>query len=497
MLPALESGRILHLPWRHLVLVLLGAVFAWNLNLRWQMLYQHRTELGGVEHNVIHGIQKVMLGQQLYEDPERPPFDVIQYTPGYYLLGAAVGKKLGLDGADARSIFLLSRWLSLLLWLVTGALVVAACRAGGAAGWSSWLAAGITLCCAWEQSFSRMDSLVAATTMATLLYFIRWLVSGDRHTLVIASIAAVAGVFAKQSGIVLLLSPLLYLLLGRNWKALRIALTSMALATMVALIVISTLGTFGAFYQNTVLGLRNGFSWMLYIDLFNPPTYKYFIGWHLLAIVVTVKGSRSRSAPLRFMALVIPISLVFALTAGLKYGSRLNYLHESLMLTFIGVAILLPQMTQTPWRNGLAWAFAGHGLLFSAFRTNSTAAWYRIGEPDALHEQHLQNDEAVHAVLVNELGLKEGEYVFINYREYLEHFLVGQSLLTQKDIIQFSHDRLFDYTEFHNCMEDGRVRFVVTDGMLGPISYLDSTYTGWEPIREVNGRVILARAPTQ
>lgn len=495
MLPALESGRFFHLPWRHLVLLLLGAVFAWNLDLRWQMLYQHRTELGGVEHNVIHGIQKVMLGQDLYEDPERPPFDVIQYTPGYYLLCASVGKIIGLDGNDARSIFLLSRWLSLLLWLVTGALVVAACRAGGATNWSSWFAAGITLCCAWEQSFSRMDSLVAATTTATLLCFIRWLVSGGKRMLVIASIAAVAGVFAKQSGIVLLVSPLLYLLFTRNWKALLIALGSMVLATAVALVVISSLGTFTAFYQNTVLGLRNGFSWMLYIDLFNPPTYKYFIGWHVLAVIVTVTGFRSRSAPLRFMALVLPISLVFALTSGLKYGSRLNYLHESLMLTFIGVAILLPQVAQTQWRNALAWAFAGYGLLFSAFRTNSTAAWYRVGEPDDPHEQHLLNDQAVHAILVNELGLKRDEYVFITYREYLEHLLVGQSLLTQKDIIQFSKDRLFDYTEFHTCMEDGRVRFVITDGATGPIHVLDSTYTGWVPIREVKGRVILARAP--
>ncbi|HOY29882.1 MAG TPA: hypothetical protein PLR96_12980, partial [Flavobacteriales bacterium] len=172
-----------------------------------------------------------------------------------------------------------------------------------------------------------------------------------------------------------------------------------------------------------------------------------------------------------------------------------NYIHESLMLTFIGVAVLLPQMEQVRWRNVLAWSFAGYGLLFAAFRTNSVLAWFRVGEPDTIHAQHMEHDKAVHAVLVGELGLKPDEYVFITYREYLEHHLVGQSLLTQKDIVQYSKDRLFDYRAFHHAMTDGTVRFVITDGAVGPITYLDSIYTGWQPIRSVNGRIIMARAP--
>ena len=495
MLPALEDRRILGIRLHMIVLAVLVGVLVWNASLRWQMLLQHRTELGGVEHNVIHGIQKIMLGQDLYEDPERPPFDVMQYTPAYYLLCAAVGKILGLHGDDVRSIYLLSRTMALLFNVVMVWFVYRTCRVAGAALWASWMAAGVSFACLWEHFFTRMDAMAAALAAASVYYFLQWIIDRKQRSLVLVAVLSVLGVLAKQSGVVMLAAQFVFLLLNKEWRALKVFIISSGIALVFCTIIVLQLGTAHAFYQNTVLGLRNGISLQMYAELFNPPTYKYFIGWHIMAAVVVVKGLRSKSTPLHYLALCLPMSLGFALITGLKYGSRLNYIHESLMLTFIGVAVLLPQMEQVRWRNVLAWSFAGYGLLFAAFRTNSVLAWFRVGEPDTIHAQHMEHDKAVHAVLVGELGLKPDEYVFITYREYIEHHLVGQSLLTQKDIVQYSKDRLFDYRAFHHAMTDGTVRFVITDGAVGPITYLDSIYTGWQPIRSVNGRIIMARAP--
>ena len=75
-------------------------------------------------------------------------------------------------------------------------------------------------------------------------------------------------------------------------------------------------------------------------------------------------------------------------------------------------------------------------------------------------------------------GLKPDELILITYREYLEHYFVGQSVLTQKDIVQYSTSALFDYSGLHRAMSDGTVRFVITDGSTGPVSILDSTYSG-------------------
>lgn len=355
------------------------------------------------------------------------------------------------------------------------------------------MATGIALCSAWEQSFSRMDALAMVLTATTVLSFMRWFRDQRRSALIITGILGVTAILTKQSGVVIAAAPGLYLLFTAQWKALRTIVLAQLITLSIGLGGTFLLGTPEAFYQNVVLGLRNGFSWMMWDDLFAPATYKYFIGWHLLAGFVVIRGWRSDHAPSRFLAVAIPLSLGFALVTGLKYGSRLNYMHESLMLTFIGIAVILPQLTKTNWKNAISWAFALYGCLFAAFRTNSVAAWYRVGEPDAMHEEQLRKDLAVRDLLVNELGLKPGDKVFITYREYLEHLLVGQSLLTQKDIVQYSRERLFDYSAFHRAMTDGTVRFVITDQASGPVTYLDSTYSGWEPIRELNRRTILGR----
>lgn len=494
MLPSFETGKALGIPLRMPVLLVLAGVLIWCLGLRAEMLLQYRTELGGVEHNVIHGIQKVMLGQTLYEDPEQPPFDVIQYTPAYYLVCAGVGHILGLNGDDARGIYVLSRSVALLFNLSMALFVYRACRVAKGAPWSAFLAAGVSFACCWEHFFTRMDAMAGATSAASVFYFLRWCAGREQRWLVTAAVLAVLGAFTKQSGVVLVLAIVLHLLLQKDLRSLRTASTAMGIAGLMCLLVLLQLGSLPAFYQNTVLGLRNGVSLMMYGELFRPATYKYFIGWHALAALIAIKAYRSDDASFRYIALCIPLSLAFALITGLKYGSRLNYLHESLMLTFIGTSLLLPRLQCPVWRNGIAWFFAGYGILFAAFRTNSAKAWYLVGEPDATQERILRADEAVRDVLVNELGLTPRDKVFITYREYLEHFLVGQSMLTQKDIVQYSKDRLFDYAAFHRAMNDGSIRFVITDDANGPPSYLDSTYTGWEPVRTVHGRTILARS---
>lgn len=497
MLSALETTKVLGVPARWLVLAAAFAILAWNLDLRWEMVFQYRTELGGVEHNVVHGIQKVLLGLTLYEDPEAPPFDVIQYTPAYYVLCASIAKVLGIAGDDVRSIYLLCRVVALVLNVITCLLVYRCCRVAGAASWASIFAACVTFCCFWEHYFTRMDALQSAASMAAFLQFLRWTKDPRDGLLIQCSAWAVLGFMAKQSGIVAMAAPVLYLLLNRQWRPLGVSMLATTVFLLIALAGTFLLGTPWHFYQNTVQGLANGFSNMMYRELFDPATYKYFIGWHVLVVIIVVQGLRSSSPTFRFLALAAPLSLLFALITGLKHGSRPNYLHESLVLTFIGTAALLDRLKAVRWRNVLGWCFALYGGIFAAYRTNSALAWYRVGEPDAANQQLLKDDLALRNVLLNDLHLAPDEYIFITYREYLEHFFVGQSLLTQKDIVQFSTYRIFDYDRFHTAMRDGTVRFVITDKAPGPVTYLDSTYTDWAPVYKTGRYTILGRSAQQ
>lgn len=493
MLPALSTATLWGIPLRRLFVVAAALVLVFNLGLRLRMVVQHRTELGGVEHNVVHGIQKVMLGLTLYQDPEAPPFDVIQYTPAYTLLCALSGKALGLHGHDARAIYLLNRSVALMLNLMLGWLTYRCAQLAGAPRWTAILAACFTFSTLWEQFYGRMDALCGVATLAAFLHFIRYSRYPSSRQVVFGTSWALVAIMAKQSGLVALAAPALFFVVERNWTALRlVALTSMA-GALVSLAVLLPLGQPWHVYQNTVLGLANGYSSMMWDDLFYPATYKYFIGWHLIAVVVCMHSFRSREPRLRLLAMFVAFSTVFALLTGLKSGSRLSYLHESLTFTFIASAALCDAPFKDSRWKALGWGFALYGCLFAAFRTNSALAWYRVGEPDAWHEQQLQDDMVVRDVLVEDLALAPTDGLFIIYREYLEHFFVGQSMLTQKDIVTFSTTPLFDYSRFHEAMNDGTIRYVISRQSTGPITYLDSTYAGWHPIRTVNDRTIFAR----
>lgn len=492
MLPALSTATLWGVPLRRLFVVAAALVLVFNLGLRLRMVVQHRTELGGVEHNVVHGIQKVMLGLPLYQDPEAPPFDIIQYTPAYTLLCALSGKALGLHGHDARSIYLLNRSVALVLNLLLGLLAYRCAQLAGAPRWAAVMAACFTFSTLWEQFYGRMDALSGMATLAAFMHFIRSSRYPSNRQVVLGTSWAMVAIMAKQSGLVALAAPALFFLMESNWKALRVVAITSMVGAFISLVVLLSLGQPWHIYQNTVLGLANGYSSMMWDDLFRPATYKYFIGWHLFALVVCAHGFRSKVPHLRLLAMFVAFSTFFALLTGLKSGSRLSYLHESLTFTFLAMAAFCGPDSPFRWK-ALGWGFAAYGCLFAAFRTNSALAWYRIGEPDVMHHQQLQDDRAVRDVLVGDLALAPTEGLFITYREYLEHFFVGQSMLTQKDIVAFSTTPLFDYTRFHTAMCDGTIRYVVSLKPTGPITYLDSTYADWHPIRTVNGRTIFAR----
>jgi hypothetical protein len=493
MLPVLENAKVLGLSLRAWIGITVGAILFFHLGLRMEMVIQYRTELGGVEHNVIHGVQKLLLGLALYQDPERLPFDVMQYAPAYYLLCAGIGDILGIEGNDARSVFVLSRTLALVLTMLTALVAYRICRIASAPVWASFLAAALVFCTYTEHFYSRPDALHSLGSLATVLFFVRWLRSPTDRPLILAALFAVLAFFAKQSGGLVMVLPVVYLVWSKEWHGLRVYGTAVAVLLGCALGITFLLVPPVVLWQNTVQGLANGFSWQMWQELFDPPTYKYFIGWHAMAVVIAVLGFRSASPVLRFFALAIPLAMAFGLLTGLKYGSRLNYLHEGLALVYIGAAVMLGNGPDRG-RNQLAWAFALYGLIFMGFRTKSTAHWAGSDGPEGHGYARLQADTAVRNVLQNELDLQADDHVLILYRDYLEHLLVGQSILTQKDIIQYSKEPVFNYGAFHKAMEDGTVRYVITDQAPGPFTILGHTYDTWVPVRTVEGRHIMAKA---
>ena len=230
------------------------------------------------------------------------------------------------------------------------------------------------------------------------------------------------------------------------------------------------------------------------LDLFNTNKYYFLAGWHIVALLLPVVLLRSNDPRMRFFALALPVSLLFALITAFKSGSQYNYFFESLVLIFIALALWIGRTGPVPGANWIGSFVLLYAAVFCAYRTDALRIWSEKFGKAPEHQYAYVADNHVRDVLVNELGLQADDAVFVTYRGYMELFLNGNSLVSQKDIIEWSTDVPYDYTAFHRMMRNGSVRYVITDAPTDTVHFLDSAYTHFRPLRVVDGRHILAPA---
>ncbi len=476
---------------KHALIAVTLLVALLHLGFRVQLITDHRVDLGAAEINVVYGIQKILLGRPLYEDPEKAPFDVMQYTPAYYGICAGAGKMLAIDPHDTNTLFLLSRIISLVINLITCLCVFRLCRALGSDAWFSVAVCAVVFTLFTEHFYSRIDSLYALLFVATMITHVRWLEQGGPVKLLVSTaLLAVLCLFTKQTGILIIGIIGAHLLLTKRWKPLLLYSGGVLLFSAIGMGLICLSTTPAIFVKNTVLGIANGMSGTMYLELFPPPIYKYYVPLHVAGILLIVFAIRKGDAVDRFLATVICIAFVFGLITGLKHGSNINYLFEAHMLALVGVVrwMTMHMKTYPLPRMGVVLLFM---LLFTVFRTRQIQR--RIGENDFAGKQTAMDmieDETLHKELLNALGLRPEDRVFITYRGHLELLLNGQGLLAQKDIIEWSVDPLYDYSAFTQMMDDGSVRFVVADQPMDTLHFLGRSWTPLRLVAHVNSRLV-------
>jgi hypothetical protein len=488
-------SNLLLVPWRNRVLMLaVAATLLVLVGLRIQLISSYRFDIAGAEFNVIHGVQKVMLGRTLYSDPEQAPFDIVQYTPVYYFICGGIGTALGIDAFDVRAVYLLSRVLSLLLNLFTAWVVFRILRTQGVDRWWALVAAMLVFAAFSEHFYSRIDSLYALLFVASLGALLKALPGNALREWAIAGVLAVLCFMAKQTAVLLLLLVPLYLLLAGRWRPFAIISGSMAITAVVCGALLLLLAPAELLWKNMVGGLMNGVSPNYLLDLFNTSKYFFLAGWHIVALLLPVVLLRSDDPRMRFCALALPVSLLFALITAFKSGSQYNYFFESLVLIFIALALWIGRAGPVPGANWIRSFVLLYAAVFCAYRTDALRIWSEKFGKAPEHQYAYVADKHVRDVLVNELGLQADDAVFVTYRGYMELFLNGNSLVSQKDIIEWSTDVPYDYTAFHRMMRNGSVRYIITDAPTDTVRFLDSAYMHFRPLRVVAGRHILAPA---
>ncbi len=470
-----------------LCIALLHAAF------RIQAIPDDRVDLGGAEINLVYGTQKLLLGRPLYENPEQPPFDVMQYTPLYYHSCAWIASMLAIDPHDTRMLYRVGRVYSLLLNVLLCVLVVGLCRSLEVDRWLSIAMASIGFCLLTEHFYARTDALYIVFFAAALLTHVRWTIGTRSYrTLLWTALLSSLCLLSKQSGVLIIGTIWLHLLAMRKWREAALYVLAVLIFFLLGMSFFLQDGSWHHFYQNTVQGIANGMTRTMYIELFDPPTYKYYILFHFVGAGLIVHGLRSgRAHTDRFLSLAIATTFAFGFITGLKHGSNINYLYEAHLLVLIGAARWVSNVSpvRASWA---ALAMLLFGVLFTTYRTRSLVA--RSGSEQQRIQANIayRADLRVRDVLVNELGLLPSQKVFITYRGHLELLLNGQVSLPQKDIIEWSTKPLFNYEHFHRSMIDGSVRFVISDKPLDTLHFLGTTYGPYRTVRSVDGRSVLA-----
>ena len=470
-----------------LALFLLAA----HLAMRVDLAGRHIFDLLGAEENVVYSLIKVLGGGPLYSDPEALPFDITQYTPAYYILLRPVARLLGIDGGSPHEVYQLIRWAGLGLNLLFVAIVHALARRMGAPRHRALLWSVLLLILLPRQVYSRPDTLSLLLFAASMALFLSGLRRADpaarRRLIDGAVVVGALAPFAKQSGVLALLVIGGALLFGRQWRAL-------ARATALGALVVAIGATWcclhygtEVFHANVVKGIRNGTNlqeWTWTLLRKNGPAV---LACQLIGLVLAVRWLRRDEPSTQALGVGIVITWLFALLTSLKQGSSQGYYTECLALCVVAIATegATWRLSTRPWA---PWA-----LLLLAFMC--VRPWQvRWGAAVVLGRQAADEEQPAYAraqamamALGSDPELAQG-LVLLTAHDPLENFIVGRSVLTQKDILLLDAAReQYDLSAFNDALENGGIHWVIATGPVDKLPLVGRSHPPLEPYRVLYG----------
>lgn len=471
--------RILH----YASLVLAIGLIVSTLASRISLIDTHLLNIMGEEQNIIYGIIKWMQGGPLYTDPAKLPMDIIQYAPNYYFLVGGLGKLLGVDVSEPQNIYILSRTVGLVLNVIFVLIAYRISRLLGATWWAGILWSAVLFSFLPVQIYSRTDALNLVFFALAMLFFLRSLQpnNGGKPLLYLATLAGCMAMLSKQTGVLSLVIIGLWLLLNKQWKLLFYQFMTGTLVLGVAVgWMFLHYGT-SVVIDNLFTSVRNGMDLILIRSLLNVR----YLGMFLLqgiGIFLAVRWWQGKQPMKRGWALAFTTSLIFGYITSLKYGSSVAYYMEGMLL---GTAVLAARMSALSSLNEKHWQWGGFALaiLFIQPRQVAWGVTVLLGRNAVENERVAYEDaKAMAEEFSTDPALREG-YILLNYHDHLENFIVGRSVLTQKDIFQLPTSIAnYDLSAYYNALADGTIRYVVIRDETIPLCIVGDKHPPLRPI---------------
>ncbi len=448
-------------------------LFVLTLITRIVLITFHNANYGGLDMNVIYGVQRILNGEPLYQDPNLPSYAIMQYSPLHYYASAGLAKLLGIGGSDVQQIYMATRSLALLCNLVTVLLAAGIFRLWDLPRRQVLIYSLPVLMIVTMEYYTRGDSMHFMFFVAAMYAALRYLHDRKAGWLAVAALMAGCSIMSKQSGVLSVGIIGFYLLfIAREYlRAVIFGIGSLLAAAIVARI--CTGGDWLAFYQNAYLGLKNGIGWDWLYTIFTSQFYYDLILCYVVGGIIGYYAFKHVSdAKYRFVATGAVLSFLFALITGLKIGSGNNYFTEFIFFVLCG----LPGLLASDFGRR---RFLSLGKYSITVRRFASIAFFvlisskTLGLVSSIYIERwvrdkrevYQGQQRLFSYFTDSMGLRKGEYIYFSKREFLDNIFMGYSLLPTKDVtnqVYSSNPGTYDYKSLIAGLNNGVITYIVT-----------------------------------
>ncbi len=452
--------------------------------------YHH--DLGGVEPNIIYGVQQLLDGKPLYSDPNQPPYAVVMYSPLYFHFTAAIGRLTNVNPHEPIEVYRISRSVAFFFNLVfIGMLLLILVRHFNIRVLVAMVVCSLVFSYLRITDFGRPDSLYHLMALMTMAGFLEYLKTEQQRWWVLASVLSVVSIFAKQSGLIVPFILLFYLMFyGNNFRQLLQTLGIMVISFAVLWLLFS--GDSYVFWQNVYQGVSNGVSWDWFkrrILFFYMRELALFAGLVLALSALFLVRDYSNSK--KFVGVAVLGFFFFALLTSLKWGSMPSYFTPFLTMGWIGITAWLYSDQQTIKYHQDA-VFGLVALCCFATEVPHKYNTFRDKEDTTAYYQSKQvanylKEEANIQPTDHLLALVDKQYLM--EKHFLNNFLFQHAILPSKDIFTCCSYPLkkFDYSILNKQAEHGLIKYLVRNKNASKATFFHFKFQDYEKIKVLDG----------
>ena len=485
---------------RVLLVGVIGGLLLWVVTDRVRILGDPNPDIAGVETTFVHAVLSRIDRGTMYSDPERPPFEVYQYSPLYFELVALFS---GHGDERVEGIYRTGRTINLIADLFTAFLL----------GWLTWRMRRVAFWwafCIGAVAFALFFAhhfAVRPDAVKTLLVLSAWALvwvvpSGSRwetKSVMASAILIALAVFVKQDAALSGVAIAVLLFLERGVRSAAVFAVTGLLAG--SLFLAACLGVYGPwFIQNVVTGLGQGadLDWLtLVIEHF----WNDLVAILLLSILPIWSLVSSRPDIEKGRTAAVLLLLVLSGASLLKWGSTFVYLTEAMLLLLLLNATIL---FDRGWHRSVGLvamaALTVHSILS---RTSLTMNRYTF-EADRARHQEDQRSSRMEVVGHIDESLTDSSMVITFDKDLCNllspHCIFATFEAEYPDLMScdFSFPtqprRIFDYDALYSLVHAGDVDWMIARACGRLEDFFDPLRHGYVVVDTVNG-FMLYRQP--